>query len=104
MNNDSIDLGDYEVTAWLRETGWPTMENDIHEMIHIYHEWQQTKNMHKDATYQEDILIQMISTRMRHIHPNSRDASVISAMLIIHAAYLARTDGVPSPGLIRRLH
>lgn len=105
MKKESIDLGEYEVSKWLCDTGWPTMVTDIDEMIHIYHEWQKTINMNRQGdAYREDILIQMISARMRHIHPDPRDASVITAMLILHATYLAKAEGVPSPDLIKRIH
>jgi hypothetical protein len=105
MTKEVHDLGEYEVTVWLRETGWPTKEYDIDEMIRIYHEWQLTVNMSDETgAYNEEVLIQMIFSRIRHLHPNPRDACVITAMLILHAAYLARAEHVFSPGLTDRLH
>jgi len=105
MTKEIFEIEDYEVSQWLEETHWPSRETDIDEMVLIYHQWQQTTARHgQTGELDEERLVQMTLQRMRHIHPNRRDACVITALLILQTAFLAKSEGVYSPGLISRLH
>jgi len=105
MTKKILEVEDYEVSNWLEETHWPTRENDIDEMVLIYHQWQQsTARCSQTGELDEERLVQMTLKRMRHIHPNRRDACVITALLILQTAFVARSEGVYSPSLTRRLH
>lgn len=96
---------DYEVSSWLEETEWPTRENDVNEMVNIYHQWQQTlPRCMETYALNIELLVQMTLKRMRHIRPNERDASIITALLILQTAYVAKQEGIYSPGLTRRIH
>ena len=99
------DNNDYEVSRWLEETEWPTREDDINEMVEIYQQWQQTSpRCMKTGALNEELLVQMTIKRMRQIHQNKRDASIITALLILQTAYVAKSEGVYSPTLTHRIH
>ena len=105
MTKEILEADDYEVSQWLEKTHWPTRETDIDEMVMIYHQWQQTTvRSTQTGELDEELLVQMTLKRMRHIHPNQRDACVITALLILQTAFVARNEGVYSPGLTKRLH
>jgi len=105
MTKEILEVEDYEVSNWLEETHWPSRETDIDEMVLIYHQWQQTTaRSGQTRELDEEHLIQMTLKRMRHIHPNPRDACVITALLILQTAFVARSEGVYSPSLTSRLH
>ncbi|UZE96930.1 hypothetical protein [Alkalimarinus alittae] len=95
----------YEVTQWLTETSWPTRQQDVNEMVYIYDEWKRTSPRCPDTgELDEELLIQMTLSRMRHIHPSQRDACVITALLVMQTAFVAKFEGVFAPNLTGRLH
>jgi hypothetical protein len=90
---------DYEVSQWLEQTRWPTHEQDIEEMVQIYEEWLCiSPRCRYSGSLDEDLLIKMTFQRMKELHPVHRDACVISSMLIIQAAFMARRNGLTRPG------
>lgn len=96
MEDKLYDVQDYEVTTWLEETGWPTMSSDLLTMHEVYAEWKMLspRQRFSNVLY-EDMLVSMISHRTKQKHKNShRDASVITALLILSAANLAIREGL----------
>lgn len=95
MNNSDLEVSGYEVSTWLEETGWPTHESDILEMVTIYHEWESSSpRCRLTGTLDEDELIKATIDRMKTIHPDHRDALVISSMLLVQAAFMAKRQGL----------
>jgi hypothetical protein len=93
------ETNDYEVSQWLEETEWPTHEQDVMAMGKIYDEWLCISPRCKyTGTLDEDLLIKMIIERMRALHPVHQDACIISSMLIIQAAFMAKKDGLTKSG------
>jgi len=89
------EVNDYEVSQWLDETEWPTHEQDIIAMGKIYDEWLCTSPQCKyTGSLDEDLLIKMINERIKELHPEHRDACIISSILVIQAASMARRDGL----------
>tara|TARA_R110001592_G_C13126488_1_gene746250 strand:+ start:1155 stop:1472 length:318 start_codon:yes stop_codon:yes gene_type:complete len=87
------EINDYEVSKWLEETKWPTHEQDIKAMGKIYDKWLSTSPRCKyTGSLDEDLLIKMTIDRMKELHPVQKDACIISSILIMQAANIARRD------------
>jgi len=87
------EIDDYEISQWLEETEWPTHEQDIIAIGKIYDEWLCTSPQCKyTGSLDEDLLIKMINERIKELHPDHRDAFIISSILTIQAAFMARRD------------
>ncbi|UZE96945.1 hypothetical protein [Alkalimarinus alittae] len=95
-----------DVGEWLEETGWPTYDSDMEQLLFLYHDWIMTSPRKHNPFYSldADILIDKTIRRMKHIHPNPRDADVISSLLILRMAQLARFEGVIAPELTNLIH
>lgn len=105
MSTENFDINDYEVSRWLEETHWPSRESDIQEMIMIYEWWLQTSpRCPQTNTLDEELLVQMTLSRMRQIHTSHRDACVITALLIMQTAFMAKRQGIKPPIISRHLH
>jgi len=95
MNNSDLEISDYEVSTWLEETGWPTHEKDILEMVKIYHEWESSSPRCRfTGTLDEDALIKTTIDRMKILHPSHRDALVFNSILLVQAAFMAKRQGL----------
>lgn len=97
---DEIDVG-----LWIERTGWLTREQDVMEMIHIYHQWIMTSpRVGVNRCLDSESLIRATLNRMKLIHGNTIDAYAITGLLTLEMAKLATIENVDAPTLTNLLH
>ena len=92
-------MDDHNVEVWIQENGWPTENSDTIEMMCLYREWWELYPRSRITGIPNgDYLIEMITNRIRHLHPESeKDAIIITTLLIIKAAHMAFNEGIRPP-------
>lgn len=97
MMDKTKGIENYDVAAWIQDVGWPSENADTIEMQQLYEKWWQLyPRCRITGIPNGDYLIEMITTRMRELHPESEvDATIIATLLIVKAAFMAYNDGIP---------
>ena len=89
-------INDYNVDKWIQNNGWPTENSDTIEMMNLFNEWRELYPRCRIAGIPNgDYLVEMISNRMQHLHPESeKDVIIITTLLTIKAAHMAFNEGI----------
>ena len=94
---------EYNVESWLLRTG--CQQSDTDEMVRIFYKWLiESSCCPVTGQLDEDLLLNKLSNRIKAIHSDPADHLIITALLTIQMANLAKSEQINAPKLTRMIH